>query len=167
MAVRFRNLAAKEWFSLFAPFLLSFVLGILLRLRYRTTWPLYDLVYTLADALVVAGIIGSLLELFSAKLLIQKVADDLAGKLVGRGLPPELQSHIQEITKTALVSLSVQSGWRLHLCQSRYEWTAALLAKQCDGKPHPPRSNSGGNQQTHWLAFVPAHVWHLGEQRRS
>jgi hypothetical protein len=103
MAVRFRNLAAKEWLRLFGPFLVSFVVGILLRFRYRLAWPPQDFVYTLADALVVAAIIGSLLELFAAKLLIQRVADELAAKLVGRGLPSELQSHIQQITKTAFV----------------------------------------------------------------
>jgi len=43
------------------------------------------------------------LELYSTKFLIERVAEDLTEKLVGRGLPPKLQSHIRDITRTSVV----------------------------------------------------------------
>ena len=84
MAVRIRNLLAKEWIRLFGACILTLLVGVVLRLRYRTSSRGYDLNYALADALIVTGIIGSLLELFSAKFLIERAADDLAEKLVER-----------------------------------------------------------------------------------
>jgi hypothetical protein len=51
----------------------------------------------------IAGVIGVGLEIYSTKFLIERVAEDLTEKLVGRGLPPKLQSHIRDITKTSIV----------------------------------------------------------------
>jgi hypothetical protein len=88
---------------LFLPFIVSLIVGFLLRAYYPPYCFLGDGIQGLGDALMVAGIVGSLLELFSIKLLIEKVSDDLAQKLVGRGLPKELQAHIHKITKTEFV----------------------------------------------------------------
>jgi len=52
---------------------------------------------------MVAGILGLLLELFATRLLVEKVSGDLAEKLVGRGLPPELQAYIRSIVDTDIV----------------------------------------------------------------
>lgn len=103
MAFRFRNLKVTEWIRLFGPFAVVAVLGLMLRSVYPPYWLMPDAFYSLADALMVAGVVGSLLEMFSAKFMIERVADDLAEKLVGRGLPKELQAHIRKITKTELV----------------------------------------------------------------
>jgi hypothetical protein len=103
MSFHFRNLKVTEWLKLFGPFVIILLLGALLRFLYPCTWIAPDGFYALADALMVAGIVGSLLEMFSARFMIERVSDDLAQKLVGRGLPKELQAHIQKITKTELV----------------------------------------------------------------
>jgi hypothetical protein len=50
VAVRIRNLLAKEWIRLFGPCILTLLVGVVLRLRYRTSLPGYDLIYALADA---------------------------------------------------------------------------------------------------------------------
>ena len=84
MSFHFRNLGAKERGALFGPFAALFLVGLLIRFLYRSCWFVSDSFYALADALMVAGIIGGLLEAFSAKFMIEKVSDDLAQKLVGR-----------------------------------------------------------------------------------
>jgi hypothetical protein len=103
LSVRIKKLKVEEGLKLFGPFVLLFVLGALIRRFYPCNWYTPDFFHVLADAFMVAGLIGASLELFSSKFLIEKVADDLASKLVGRGLPAELQSHIREITKTTFV----------------------------------------------------------------
>ena len=103
LAFRLRNLKIKEGLRLFLPFVLIFVVGFVIRARYPLCWFLSDGVMALGDALMVAGIVGGLIDLFAARILIEKVSDDLAEKLVGRGLPKELQAHIRGITKTKLV----------------------------------------------------------------
>ncbi len=107
---RFRDLKTEEYWNLAWPFLLTAVLGGILRYMSSQIWsPWYpcwlpiDFVHAVADALIIAGTLGILLELFATRLLIQKVSDDLAGRLVGRGLPTEVQSHIRTIVNTALV----------------------------------------------------------------
>jgi len=57
----------------------------------------------ISDGLIVAGVVGLLLEIFATKFLIQKTADSLAENLVGRGLPRKIQARIQEIANTTLV----------------------------------------------------------------
>lgn len=103
MSFRFRDLKVVQWIRLFGPLLGAFLFGFILRVAYPYCWFMPDAFYSLADALMVAGIVGSLLEMFSAKFMIERVADDLAEKLVGRGLPKELQAHIRRITNTDLV----------------------------------------------------------------
>jgi len=107
VATRFRDLSGKEYWKLTWPFLLSLVVGCALRYLSpricRPYWLPTDFVSAFADALIIAGILGLLLELFATRLLIEKVSNDLADKLVGRGLPPELQSHIRTIVNTGFV----------------------------------------------------------------
>jgi hypothetical protein len=106
MPVRFRDLSASEYWSLVWPFAASLVCGVLLRSavpvqRWYHIPP--DLISGLGDALVIAGILGLLLELFATRLLVEKVSNDLSERLVGKGLPPELQAHIKRIVDTDIV----------------------------------------------------------------
>jgi hypothetical protein len=115
MSLRFRNLKVKEWVRLFGPFVLAFFVGLFLRSQYILISFRFETVHALGDALMVAGIIGTLLELFSAKFLIERVSDDLSERLVGRGLPKELQAHIREITNTRLVWSNYVKRYNLSL----------------------------------------------------
>jgi hypothetical protein len=103
VSFRFLDLTAREWFRLLWPFPGYILAGFLGRLFYQQCWPWPDLAFGLFDALAIAGLIGIGLELYSTNFLIERVADDLTERLVGRGLPKKLQSHIREITRTTVV----------------------------------------------------------------
>src|ERR1700756_1976047 len=81
---RFYALSIKDHIRLLLPFLLAGAVGVLARVRYPYWWPANELVYFLADALIVAMILGVAFDLFSAKLLVERVSDGLAQTLVGR-----------------------------------------------------------------------------------
>jgi hypothetical protein len=103
MTIRFRDLSGKRIWQLVWPFLLSVAAGSVLHNYYRCTWWFYHPMMAISDGLIVAGVVGLLLEIFATKFLIQKTADSLAENLVGRGLPRKIQARIQEIANTTLV----------------------------------------------------------------
>ena len=99
---RFHALTLKDHARLLLPFLVMGVLGGVARLEYPYWWLVPDLVSFLANSFIVIAVLGVLLELFSAKLLIERVSEDLAQRLIGRGLPAELQASIRDIVATDL-----------------------------------------------------------------
>jgi hypothetical protein len=76
--------------------------GAVARFEYPYWWPTPDLVAFVANAFIVTAVLGVLLELFSARLLLERVSEDLAQRLIGRGLPMELQASIRDIVATGL-----------------------------------------------------------------
>jgi hypothetical protein len=58
-----------------------------------------------------------MVELGAVHRLIDQVGDDLAGRLVGRGLPKPLQGQIRNIVKTSLVLENFEKTYRL------YDWS--------------------------------------------
>jgi hypothetical protein len=103
VTVHFRRFFVGDFFKLVIPFVGVICLGVAARLLYPCGWWPYDLMPPLADAFVVGGVVGLGLELFATKFLIERVGDDLSKKLVGPGLPPELQEHIADIVRTKRV----------------------------------------------------------------
>jgi hypothetical protein len=100
---RLHALSLKDHARLLLPFLAAGILGGVARLKYPYWWPANDLVYFLADSLIVAMVLGVALDLFSVRLLVDRVSDGLAQRLIGRGLPSELQASIRDIVCTELV----------------------------------------------------------------
>jgi hypothetical protein len=100
---RFYALSIKDHARLLSPLLLMGILGVVGRLKYPYWWPANDLVYFLADSFVVAMVLGVAFDLFSARLLVERVSDGLAQRLIGRGLPAELQASIRDVVSTDLV----------------------------------------------------------------
>jgi hypothetical protein len=100
---RFRRLSIKEYARLLFPFLVFGIVGAVARLQYPESWPATDLVYFLANAFMVAMVIGVILALSSAKLLIEEVSENVAQRLIGRGLPAELQGSIKDVVNTVFV----------------------------------------------------------------
>ena len=86
------------------PFLGAFAVGFLIRLRYPPSAPFFHESEMLGDAFMIAGIVGLLIEIFSARVLIHEVSDELTDKLVGYGLPEAAQAVIRELVlETRLV----------------------------------------------------------------
>jgi hypothetical protein len=100
---RFHALSLKDHIRLTLPFLVFGAVGVVIRIEYSYSWPANELVYFLADAFIVAMILGVAFDVFSAKLLVERVSDGLAQALVGRGLPLEMQGRVRDIVSTDLV----------------------------------------------------------------
>jgi hypothetical protein len=100
---RFRALTLGDHARLLLPFLLMGLLGVTARLTYPYWWPAPELVAFVGDTFIGTALLGVFLDLFSAKLLVERASDSLAQKLVGRGLPAELQTAIRDIVDTDLV----------------------------------------------------------------
>ena len=100
---RFYALSLKDHVRLLVPFVVVGALGVVARLKYPYDWPGNELVYFLADAFIVAMVLGVAVDLFSAKLLVERVSDGLAQRLVGRGLPADMQAPIRDVVSTDLV----------------------------------------------------------------
>src|ERR1051325_7408236 len=97
-AVRqFHALSLKDHLRLLLPFLLLGAVGAATRVTYPYSWPANELVFFLADAFIVAMVLGVAFDVFSAKLLVERVSDGLAQALVGRGLPIEMQGPVRDI----------------------------------------------------------------------
>jgi hypothetical protein len=65
------------------------------------------------DACIVAGILAVVIELFSAKRLIERVSHHLAGRLVGRHLPRALQETVSDlVVETGLVLHNYVKAYR-------------------------------------------------------
>jgi hypothetical protein len=100
---RFYALSLKDHVRLLLPFIIAGIVGGVARFKYPYWWPANDLVYFVADAFIVAMVLGVALDLFSARLLVDRVSDGLAQRLIGRGLPAELQAPIRDVVSTDLV----------------------------------------------------------------
>jgi hypothetical protein len=100
---RFYALSLKDHLRLLLPFLLAGGAGVVARTKYPYWWPANELVYFLADALIVAMILGVAFDVFSAKLLVERISDGLAQALIGRGLPAEMQGLVRDVVSTDLV----------------------------------------------------------------
>lgn len=100
---RFYALSLKDHLRLLLPFLLLGAVGVVTRIEYPYGWPANELVYFVADALIVAMILGVAFDLFSAKLLVERVSDALAQTLVGRGLPIDMQGPVRDVVSTDLI----------------------------------------------------------------
>lgn len=100
---RFYALSLRDHVRLLLPFVVAGALGVVARLKYPYWWPANELVYFLADAFIVAMVLGVAIDVFSAKLLVERVSDGLAQRLVGRGLPADMQAPIRDVVSTDLV----------------------------------------------------------------
>src|ERR1700739_1899996 len=100
---RFRPLTLTDHARLLFPFLAVGVLGGIARFKYPYWWPAPEIVSFVADSFIVAAVLGVFLEVFSAKILIERVSDGLAQRFIGRGLPVELQAPIRDAVGTDLV----------------------------------------------------------------
>jgi len=86
----------KIWKVVRIP-LLFLVLAVLLRVIYQDTWWAHAFFHMLLDAIAVGIVIGLTIELFFSGALIEHTSLQLSEKLVGMGLPKDLQGVIGNI----------------------------------------------------------------------
>lgn len=110
---RLRDMTLLEAWKLTLAFVVAIFLGLGLYTYFPCGWHLYKPVMALADALMVAGIIGLALEIFATNHLIEKTAEHLADEMTGRGLPPNIKSKIFEIANTKLARTNYKKEYRL------------------------------------------------------
>lgn len=68
----------------------------------------------LAEAVVIAGILGASVELFARREFLRETAKDMIGYLIGYGLPPEIQNRLREtVTDTGLVRYNQEIRYRI------------------------------------------------------
>lgn len=110
---KLRELKGKEIFALYAPFVGAFVVGLALRYGYRGNWLISEVAHLTGDAFAVAGVLGFVVELFVTSRLIDHTAKSLAERLIGYGLPSELQGEIRKIVETRLVRFNTIKRYRI------------------------------------------------------
>jgi hypothetical protein len=98
--------------KVFGPFVGSFALGVILLRFYPLEWNWSEQLRGLADAFLVAGIIGFLIEVWAASALIEHVSEELSSRLVGYGLPKAAQNLISSLVKTKLVYRNYRKTFR-------------------------------------------------------
>jgi hypothetical protein len=101
-AVMWKDLKPEEIWEVIKRPLLILVLAVLLRVGYQESWVVHDLVHMLADAIAVGMVIGLTIELFFSGLLVERTAFKLSEKLVGMGLPSDLQGVISNIVHSTM-----------------------------------------------------------------
>jgi hypothetical protein len=111
--VRFRDMTLWDAWKLTLSFLVSIVFGFGLYHWYPCQLPMYRPVMALADALMVAGLIGLALETFATRYLIEETAEHLADVMTGRGLPPNIKSKISDIANTKLARNNYRKEYTL------------------------------------------------------
>jgi hypothetical protein len=111
---RLPDYSLTEIWKLTWPYSVLVIAFALIRTYYPENWWIAELVHHLADACVVAGVLAIFVELGAANKLIHRVGDDLAEKLVGRGLPRALQKQIQGIVRTSGVRDDFVKTYRIY-----------------------------------------------------
>jgi hypothetical protein len=111
--------------------LAGIVFGIAVHLSYPDTWLLASAVHMFGDAVAVGSVIALTIELVLSKLLIEATANELAEKLVGAGLPPDLQAVIGRIVqRTDLVHEQSSSRYRIAVDPSKAGYVTVTLTRR-------------------------------------
>jgi hypothetical protein len=111
--VRLGETTVKDALKVISALCCSIAAGFLLYWKYPCWWALYRPTMALADALMVAGIIGVLVEIFAVRHIIDKTAEKLADEMTGRGLPLNIKSKITAIANTTLARTNYKKRYSL------------------------------------------------------
>ena len=110
----------KQIAKLYGPFATALLFGAFIKIYLRS---LADLPNELADALIIAGLIGLAIEIWSKQVLIDDVADILSERLVGYRLPRKAQAVIGNLvlkSKIVLRDYCATFQFTLHPSKSGY-----------------------------------------------
>lgn len=88
---------------------------------YPADCPWQEFIRALRDALMVAGVIGAFIDIWSASVLVGHAADQLSERLVGYGLPKSAQDKIHALVhETKIVRRGYQATYRINPAASGY-----------------------------------------------
>lgn len=113
-----RNFFAKDGVRKFSrtvlPFIVVFLVGLGLLIWYPKDWCCGEFVSALRDALLIAGLIGAGIEVWSVSVLVDHATDQLSERLVGYGLPRAAQELIHDLVhKTKRVYRDYRALYRI------------------------------------------------------
>src|SRR5438093_12815590 len=91
----FKNANWRVWLKLLGPFIASGLIGG--ALMWVGVCNHREFTKALGDALVIAGIIGTCLELFVANRIIEHASSEVAEKMSGHGLPESARAVIHDL----------------------------------------------------------------------
>lgn len=97
------ELRIRDYWMVVRWFVLSLIVGLLLVLAYSDSWYLADAIHKLGDALMIAGIVGIVVELSSLGRLIEHIGTQVAERTTARHLPNPVREQIWEIVNSRLV----------------------------------------------------------------
>ena len=110
---KLRELTVLQVGSLFGPLVLLLVMGVAIRYAYPSDWWFHEVIHLVGDAFAVAGVLGLVADLFVTSRLIDHTAKALSERLIGWGLPAELQGEIRKIVDTTIVRYNSLKQYRL------------------------------------------------------
>jgi len=108
------DLTPKEKVKKFGIFWAALLVGAALAFCYPEHCPFARTVHKLGDAFFIAGIIGLIIETFSAGLIAREASDAIADRLVGPGLPAKAQQVIRAFGQEQLVYLNYRKRYNIH-----------------------------------------------------
>src|SRR5262249_39999304 len=97
----------------YGAFVLSALIGWLIRAFYPSQWFAQEPIRALGEGFLVAGVIGFFIEMWSASVIIEHVAEELTSRLVGAGLPKTAQELIRDIVDTKLVYRDYRKTYKI------------------------------------------------------
>jgi hypothetical protein len=89
------------------------VAGLVVIWTYPHGWPQRELLVSVAQALIIAGILALTVDRFIKERLLRELTRDVSQYLIGYELPKEIQDRIHDIMGTALVRHNYQQRYRL------------------------------------------------------
>jgi len=107
------RLTVGEGLRLVRWFAFALVVGAVGLILYPITWPAYRVIEKICDALVVAGVIGLVVELSSLNSVVRRVSEEVARKTSAFHLPPAIRDQIWNIMNTKLVRHDYERRYRL------------------------------------------------------
>jgi hypothetical protein len=110
---RLTKLSVQDYWKVVCWFVLLVLIGLVTIAKYPNSWWLATVIHTAAEAFVVAGVIGLVVELSSLNRLIDFVGQDVAKRVTAAHLPASLRSQVWQIVNAYLVYEDYQHAYRL------------------------------------------------------
>jgi hypothetical protein len=123
------KLKVKDYLILIRWYVLSFIGGLIVVLSYPDSCRLATLVHKAADAFMIAGVIGVVIELSSLNRLLEYVGSDVAQRLSAIHLPNEIRQQIWQVINSEFVYEDYQRSYRLSRSSGKMQVESTISYK--------------------------------------